>query len=50
MDNQEHLKEVAAWELARNPAAARIDWRFYHGGRPHQAEASLPTDTTLLKY
>lgn len=29
MDNQDHLtKEVAAWQLARNTAATRIDWRF----------------------
>ena len=29
MDNQEHLtKEVAAWELSRNLAATRINWRF----------------------
>ena len=29
MDNQQHLtKEVAAWELARNTAATRLDWRF----------------------
>ena len=29
MNNQDHLtNEVAAWELARNTAATRINWRF----------------------
>ena len=43
-------REAGAWQNQRNRDGIRVDWRFTTRGRPHQIEAPLPINTTLMDY
>ena len=38
-------REVGAWQTQRNRDMVRVEWRFTHRGRPHQAEVSIPSNS-----
>ena len=43
-------REVEAWQECRNRDAVRVNWRFTTEDGAHQAEVTLPINTTMLDY